>query len=195
MASNGPVDLLMLPWRARILCCLPRRISTWADRTQSSHFEFLSFPFCSPAKIPTAKTRGNTYLSTTWDSKSPESLSILEGRGSQSHGTMGADATTALNEVFILLGIGLAIILLRLYARWEAVGFSRWEADDYLMILVIVSTDHAHLFGLMRESPSDIHDTGSIFCRVGPRVSSRGKLRWTCQQRHDGPTKGRPEPG
>ncbi|KAI0170231.1 hypothetical protein BJ166DRAFT_190729 [Pestalotiopsis sp. NC0098] len=50
---------------------------------------------------------------------------------------MAADATTALNEVFILLGIGLAIILLRLYARWEAVGFSRWEADDYLMILVM----------------------------------------------------------
>lgn len=58
---------------------------------------------------------------------------------------MAADATTALNEVFILLGIGLAIILLRLYARWEAVGFSRWEADDYLMILVMVSINHVHL--------------------------------------------------
>lgn len=51
-----------------------------------------------------------------------------------------ADPTSALNEVFILLGIGLVIILLRLYARWEAVGFNRWEADDCLMILAMVST-------------------------------------------------------
>lgn len=50
-----------------------------------------------------------------------------------------ADPTSALNEVFILMGIGLVIILLRLYARWEAVGFNRWEADDYLMILAMVS--------------------------------------------------------
>ncbi|KAI4591734.1 hypothetical protein KJ359_012657 [Pestalotiopsis sp. 9143b] len=48
-----------------------------------------------------------------------------------------ADPTSALNEVFILMGIGLVIILLRLYARWEAVGFNRWEADDYLMILAM----------------------------------------------------------
>lgn len=52
---------------------------------------------------------------------------------------MASDPTSTLNEVFILMGIGLLVILLRLYARWEAVGFSRWEADDYLMILAMVS--------------------------------------------------------
>ncbi|KAF2997475.1 hypothetical protein E8E14_003809 [Neopestalotiopsis sp. 37M] len=36
---------------------------------------------------------------------------------------MASDPTSTLNEVFVLMGIGLLVILLRLYARWEAVGF------------------------------------------------------------------------
>ncbi|KAI1840680.1 hypothetical protein JX266_013142 [Neoarthrinium moseri] len=50
---------------------------------------------------------------------------------------MGADAQSAINEIFILLGLGLGVILLRSYARWQAVGFRRWEADDYLMIVAM----------------------------------------------------------
>lgn len=56
---------------------------------------------------------------------------------------MAADAQASLDELFVLLGIGLAVILVRLYARWEAVGFSGWEADDYLMIVAMVSCSYS----------------------------------------------------
>jgi hypothetical protein len=44
-------------------------------------------------------------------------------------------------EAFTLLSIGLTIIGLRWYVRISAVGFRGLQADDYLMVLVVVSTD------------------------------------------------------
>ncbi|KAK3318778.1 hypothetical protein B0H66DRAFT_249663 [Apodospora peruviana] len=41
-------------------------------------------------------------------------------------------------EAFALLGVGLFIIGLRLYARISTVGFGRLQADDYLMVLAAV---------------------------------------------------------
>lgn len=108
-------------------------------------FEFPVLFSCQDPDSPRQKAIRTYRLPGTRHSQTvPRSFRV---NGSRSLGSMAADATTALNEVFILLGIGLAIILLRLYARWEAVGFSRWEADDYLMILVMVSIDCARSFG------------------------------------------------
>ena len=41
-------------------------------------------------------------------------------------------------EAFTLLSLGISIILFRTFARWKLVGFSGLEADDYLMLLVLV---------------------------------------------------------
>ncbi|KAI1846217.1 hypothetical protein JX265_010594 [Neoarthrinium moseri] len=38
-------------------------------------------------------------------------------------------------ELWVLLSIGLFTIALRLFARWHAVGFRNFQADDYLMII------------------------------------------------------------
>lgn len=41
-------------------------------------------------------------------------------------------------EAFTLLSIGLLVIVLRTYTRFRQVGFRNFEADDWLMILVIL---------------------------------------------------------
>ncbi|KAK3323827.1 hypothetical protein B0T19DRAFT_443294 [Cercophora scortea] len=41
-------------------------------------------------------------------------------------------------EAYTLLGVGLAIIALRLYTRITTVGFGRLQADDYLMVLAAI---------------------------------------------------------
>jgi len=41
-------------------------------------------------------------------------------------------------ENFVLLGIGLLVIALRLYARVSAVGITKLQADDYLMVAAAV---------------------------------------------------------
>ncbi|KAJ0302911.1 hypothetical protein COL516b_006957 [Colletotrichum fioriniae] len=46
-------------------------------------------------------------------------------------------------EAFALLGVAIAVIFLRTYARIVAVGFKRLQADDYLMLLIIVSLSTA----------------------------------------------------
>ncbi|KAH8682107.1 hypothetical protein BX600DRAFT_429999 [Xylariales sp. PMI_506] len=48
-----------------------------------------------------------------------------------------ANDQSATTELFTLMGVGMAVILLRTYARWQAVGFGRFEADDYLMIVAM----------------------------------------------------------
>lgn len=42
-------------------------------------------------------------------------------------------------EAFSLLGIGIATIAVRTYARWSAVGFGGFKPDDYLMLVAGVS--------------------------------------------------------
>jgi hypothetical protein len=49
------------------------------------------------------------------------------------------DALAGIREVWILTGISVATIALRCYAGYKAVGFRRWEADDYLMIAAMES--------------------------------------------------------
>lgn len=42
-------------------------------------------------------------------------------------------------EAFTELGVGLTLIALRTYARWDSVGFRNFMFDDYLMLLAAVS--------------------------------------------------------
>jgi hypothetical protein len=46
--------------------------------------------------------------------------------------------TSFSKEAFILLSIGMLVICLRTYARIRQVGVRNLEADDYLMLLVII---------------------------------------------------------
>lgn len=41
-------------------------------------------------------------------------------------------------ESWTLFGCGTIIVIVRLIARWRAVGIRHFAADDYLMILAIV---------------------------------------------------------
>ena len=43
-------------------------------------------------------------------------------------------------EAFSLLGVGLAVIGTRTYARWSRVGFHGLKPDDFLMLGAAVST-------------------------------------------------------
>lgn len=47
-------------------------------------------------------------------------------------------ASTMQIEMFIEFGLGVLILFLRYFARWKAVGFKRWEADDFAAILALV---------------------------------------------------------
>ncbi|KAI1748786.1 hypothetical protein F4782DRAFT_342398 [Xylaria castorea] len=40
-------------------------------------------------------------------------------------------------EPWVLLSLGTAFVVLRLYARWSKVGFRQFQLDDYLMVLFI----------------------------------------------------------
>ncbi|KAI0144728.1 hypothetical protein BJ166DRAFT_77072 [Pestalotiopsis sp. NC0098] len=41
-------------------------------------------------------------------------------------------------EGWVEWSLGVAILLLRLYARWKAVGFKGWKGDDYFSIIALV---------------------------------------------------------
>ena len=53
------------------------------------------------------------------------------------------------NEAFSLLGVGVAIVALRTYARVSSVGVRNFMADDYLMLLAVVGR-----FCLQSHNPS-----------------------------------------
>ena len=53
---------------------------------------------------------------------------------------MGTSFTT---EAFTLLGVGIAVIALRIVARATAVGFRHFQFDDYLMCVAAVGTSKA----------------------------------------------------
>lgn len=48
-----------------------------------------------------------------------------------------ADAFTT--EAYALLGVGIAVIALRVYARITVVGIKKFQFDDYLMCVAAVS--------------------------------------------------------
>jgi hypothetical protein len=50
---------------------------------------------------------------------------------------MGDSFTT---EAFTLLGVGIAVIALRIVARAISVGIKRFQFDDYLMCVAAVGT-------------------------------------------------------
>lgn len=50
-----------------------------------------------------------------------------------------AQAKSFTHDGFIFLGIAIAVTLLRTYARWDMAGFKRFQADDYLVWLALVS--------------------------------------------------------
>ncbi|GAT31225.1 hypothetical protein RIB2604_04100360 [Aspergillus luchuensis] len=41
-------------------------------------------------------------------------------------------------EEWVEMAIGMFVILLRLYARTRAVGFRKWQGDDYLSVVALV---------------------------------------------------------
>lgn len=41
-------------------------------------------------------------------------------------------------EGWVEWSLGVAILLLRLYARWKAVGFKGWKGDDYFSMIALV---------------------------------------------------------
>lgn len=51
---------------------------------------------------------------------------------------MASTNVSCSKEAFILLSIGIIVICLRTYARIRQVGIRNLEADDYLMLLVII---------------------------------------------------------
>ncbi len=57
-----------------------------------------------------------------------------------------ADSFTT--EAFTLLGVGIAIIILRVIARVIAVGIKRFQFDDYLMCVAAVRIVSLLIFGL-----------------------------------------------
>jgi hypothetical protein len=50
-----------------------------------------------------------------------------------------AGSNPFITEAFTLLGVALASVALRTYARASAVGISRFQLDDYMMLLAAVS--------------------------------------------------------
>lgn len=57
-----------------------------------------------------------------------------------------ADSFTT--EAFTLLGVGIAIIAFRVFARVIAVGVKGFQFDDYLMCVAAVCTILPPIFGL-----------------------------------------------
>lgn len=50
-----------------------------------------------------------------------------------------ARAESFARDGWIFLGLASAITLLRMYSRWRTVGFKRFQADDFLVMLALVS--------------------------------------------------------
>lgn len=63
----------------------------------------------------------------------------LRARAATTTGSVNIIFVMFIEEQFILLSIGLATIILRMYIRWRQVGVSGWQLDDYLMPLTGVS--------------------------------------------------------
>lgn len=61
----------------------------------------------------------------------------LDCGGARPNRKMGDSFTT---EAFSLLGVGIAVIALRIVARATAVGIKGFQFDDYLMCVAAVST-------------------------------------------------------
>src|SRR5690242_18189239 len=100
------------------------------------------------------------------------------------HGRSGGTLPTGMGdsfatEAFTLLGVGIAVIALRVVARATAVGFRRFQFDDYLMCFAAVCLPVSLPLNLAN-STTDYLCTGdcySIRCwRLVPR---------TCKQWHD----------
>lgn len=100
------------------------------------------------------------------------------------HDRSGATLPTGMGdsfatEAFTLLGVGIAVIALRVVARATAVGFRRFQFDDYLMCFAAVCLPVSLPLNLAN-STTDYLCTGdcySIRCwRLVPR---------TCKQWHD----------
>ncbi|KND90932.1 hypothetical protein TOPH_04311 [Tolypocladium ophioglossoides CBS 100239] len=47
-------------------------------------------------------------------------------------------ATPFQSEAWAEYGLGVFILFLRFFARWKAVGFKKWEGDDFFAILVLI---------------------------------------------------------
>lgn len=69
---------------------------------------------------------------------------ILQPSSSTIVSRVFASIIMAIEEQFILLSLGLVTIAVRVALRWQQVGPSGWQLDDYLMPLTGVSFPYAH---------------------------------------------------
>jgi hypothetical protein len=85
-------------------------------------------------------------------------------------------------EAFTLLGVGLAITVLRTYVRISSVGWRRLQVDDYLVWFAAVR-DSSYNFEVM--DMSDRHIVGMLFRRNCSSLLRGKRSAWSCQQWHD----------
>ena len=58
----------------------------------------------------------------------------------RSRGLLVEMADSFEKEAFSLLGVGVAVVGMRTYARYTSVGIGKFMLDDYLMLLAVVSS-------------------------------------------------------
>jgi hypothetical protein len=88
-----------------------------------------------------------------------------------------------ITEAFTLLGLAIFIMALRTYARWSAVGFRNFAADDYLMVFAGVS-DASPSGALVRKTNNE-RRVGRLHAGNLCRLHSCRALFWSGKQRND----------
>ncbi|KAJ8108444.1 hypothetical protein OPT61_g8169 [Boeremia exigua] len=88
-----------------------------------------------------------------------------------------ADSFTT--EAFTLLGVGIAVIVLRTVARTIAVGVKGFQFDDYLMCVAAVRITELLVLVFAKAG------AGHILVRNGRSLHRRRLVAWACEQRHD----------
>lgn len=70
-------------------------------------------------------------------------------------------------ELWTLYAFGVAITMLRTYARVKAVGFENLQADDFIIWLAIVRLMPFFLSEMLTNSAATLHHTvdSSVLCR------------------------------
>lgn len=82
-------------------------------------------------------------------------------------------------EAFILLSLGISIILFRTYARINLAGLSQLEADDYLMLLVLIPyTTETVLAYLVGEKANGLTNSGMTDAERFNLDSSSEEYQW-----------------
>jgi hypothetical protein len=82
----------------------------------------------------------------------------------------------AVTEGWTLYAVGVAATFLRFYARMRVDGFRSLQAEDYLMVISIVSIAQTISFVLVLTPTDLLHDSND------PCIQYRDTCSWPCQQ-------------